>query len=133
LLFTFLLLTTKQCLLTQDGISFPLPALNGENEQGTQIKNTILIIVSSSSSSSSFKVLAIHGLLRFRILTSELMNLFGHFGRTPWTGDQTDAKPLSTQKNTTQKNADTYPCPKRDSNPRAQCSSGRRQYVPQTA
>jgi len=37
---------------------------------------------------------------------------------------------LPTQDNTTQKNEDTYPCLEGDSNPRSQCSSGRRQYVP---
>jgi hypothetical protein len=50
------------------------------------------------------------------------------FGRTPWTGGQPGARPLPTQDNKTQKNADTHPCPKRDSNPHYQCSSGRRQY-----
>jgi hypothetical protein len=34
--------------------------------------------------------------------------------------------------NTIQKNADTHPCLEWDSNPRSQCSSGRRQYVIQT-
>jgi len=43
-------------------------------------------------------------------------------GRTPWTGDQPDARPLPTQDNTTQKNVDTHPCLERDSNPRSQCS-----------
>jgi hypothetical protein len=38
------------------------------------------------------------------------------FGRTPWPGDQPDARPLPTQVNTTQKHADTHPCPKQDSN-----------------
>jgi hypothetical protein len=52
------------------------------------------------------------------------------FGRTPWPGDQPDARPLPTQNNTTQKHADTHPCPKLDSNLRSQCSSGRRQYMP---
>jgi hypothetical protein len=52
------------------------------------------------------------------------------FGRTPWTGDQPDARPLPTQDNTTQKNGDTHPCPERYSNTRSQCSRGRRQYVP---
>jgi len=28
------------------------------------------------------------------------------FGRTPWMGDQPNARPLSTQNNTTQKNTD---------------------------
>jgi hypothetical protein len=62
-----------------------------------------------------------------------LMNLFGHFGKTPWTGNQPDEMPLPTQDNTTQKNADTHPCLECDLNPRSQCSSGRRQHVPQTA
>jgi hypothetical protein len=53
-------------------------------------------------------------------------------GRTFWTGDQPDARPLPTQDNATQKNADTHPCLEWDSNSRSQCSSGRRQYVPQT-
>jgi len=35
-----------------------------------------------------------------------------------------------TQDNTTQKHADTHPCPEQDSNLRSQCSSGRRQYLP---
>jgi hypothetical protein len=30
------------------------------------------------------------------------------FGRTPWTGDQPDARPLPTQDNTTKKNAETH-------------------------
>jgi len=37
-------------------------------------------------------------------------------------GDQPDARPLPTQVNTTQKNADTHPC-----------LEHRRQFVPQTA
>jgi hypothetical protein len=36
------------------------------------------------------------------------MNLFLTFGRTPWTGDQPDARPLPTQDTTTQKNAYTH-------------------------
>jgi hypothetical protein len=44
------------------------------------------------------------------------------FGRTPWTGDRPDTRPLPTQDNTTQKHADTHPCPMR-----SQCSSGRKQ------
>jgi hypothetical protein len=38
------------------------------------------------------------------------------FGRTPWLGDQPDARPLLTQDNTTQKHVDTHPCPKQDLN-----------------
>jgi hypothetical protein len=52
------------------------------------------------------------------------------FVLTPWTGDNPDARPIPSQDNTTQKNADTHPCPGRNSNLRSQCSSGRRQYVP---
>jgi hypothetical protein len=52
------------------------------------------------------------------------------FCRTPGTGDQPDARPLPTQDNTTQKHADTHPCPKQDSNLRSQCSSDRRRYNP---
>jgi hypothetical protein len=51
-------------------------------------------------------------------------------GRTPWTGDQPNARPLPAQDNTIQKNADTHPCLERDSNPLSQCSSGRKHYVP---
>jgi hypothetical protein len=47
-------------------------------------------------------------------------------------GDRPDAKPLSTHRTTqTQKNADAHPCLEWDSKTRSQCSSGRRQYVPQ--
>jgi hypothetical protein len=54
-------------------------------------------------------------------------------GRTPWTGDRPDARPLPTQDNTIQRNADTHLCPEQDSNLRSQHSSDRRQYLPQTA
>jgi len=47
-------------------------------------------------------------------------------GRTPWTGDRPDATPPPIHKATQQKNADTHPCLGWDSNPRSQCSSGRR-------
>jgi hypothetical protein len=45
------------------------------------------------------------------------------FGRTPWPGDQPDARLLPTQDNTTEKHADTHPCPKQDSNLRSQYSN----------
>jgi hypothetical protein len=38
-------------------------------------------------------------------------------GRTPWAGDQPDARPLPTQDNTNRINAGTHPCLERDSNP----------------
>jgi len=36
------------------------------------------------------------------------MTLLWTFGRTPWTGDQPGARPLPTQDNKTQENADTH-------------------------
>jgi len=36
------------------------------------------------------------------------MNLFWTFGRTPWTGDQPDARHLPIQDSITQKNKDTH-------------------------
>jgi hypothetical protein len=54
-------------------------------------------------------------------------------GRTFWIGDRPNTRPLLTQDNTTQKNADTHPCLEWDSNPQSQCLSGWRQYMPQTA
>jgi hypothetical protein len=50
------------------------------------------------------------------------------FGRTPWPGDQPDIRPLPTQDNTTQKHADTHPCPKQDSNLRSQCGKVKYQH-----
>jgi hypothetical protein len=51
-------------------------------------------------------------------------------GRTPWTGNQPVARPLSTRRSTqTQdKLTQTPHCLEWDSNPRLQCSSGRRQF-----
>jgi hypothetical protein len=53
-------------------------------------------------------------------LTSETMNPYRHFSRTPWTGDRPIAMSLSTQYSITQKNADTHPYLEQDSNPRSQ-------------
>jgi hypothetical protein len=58
-----------------------------------------------------------------------LRHLVGHLG---W-GISPAPRPLPTQDNTTQRNTDTHPCPEQDSNLQSQCSSGRRQYLPQTA
>jgi len=59
------------------------------------------------------------------------MNLFfEHFGETPWTGDRPVVRPLPTQDSATQKDVDIHPCLQRDSDPRSQCSSGRRPCVP---
>jgi hypothetical protein len=45
------------------------------------------------------------------------------YGRTPWTSDQLVARPLPIEDNTTQKDADKLPCPKRNSNPRSSVRS----------
>jgi hypothetical protein len=52
--------------------------------------------------------------------------------RTPWMRNQPFARRLTTHR-TTQKHrkpAHRNPCPKWDSNPRSQCFSGRRQFIP---
>jgi hypothetical protein len=54
-------------------------------------------------------------------------------GRTPWTGDQPVARPLPTHRTTQTHNKRTQyrpPCLEWDSNPRSQCPSGRRQFMP---
>jgi hypothetical protein len=56
--------------------------------------------------------------LRFRILYAVC--------RTPWTRDQSIAKSLPTHRI----KADRYICLEWDSNPRSQCSSERRQFMP---
>jgi hypothetical protein len=55
-------------------------------------------------------------------------------GGTPWTGNQPVARPLPTHRTTqTQITADKPPFFERESNPRSQCLSGRRPFMPQTA
>jgi hypothetical protein len=49
-------------------------------------------------------------------------------GKTPWTGDQPVARPLPTQRTTQTQNKRTQTSMP-DSNPRSQCSSGRRQFA----
>jgi hypothetical protein len=61
-----------------------------------------------AASPETFGYTLVHVLFRFRILTSESYESVWTFSRTPWTGDQPDARPLPTQDNTTQKNADTF-------------------------
>jgi hypothetical protein len=53
-------------------------------------------------------------------------------GRTPWTGDQSVAMPLPahTEQQKHRINSHRHPCLKWDSNPRSQCSSVRRQFMP---
>jgi hypothetical protein len=46
------------------------------------------------------------------------------FVRTPWTGDQPDARPLLVQDSTTQKDEDKLLYLERDSNPQSQKLSG---------
>jgi len=63
-----------------------------------------------------------HGLGRLACLhselTSETMNLFRHYGRTPWTpGDWSISRPLPTQGNTKQKK-DIHSCLELDSRSR---------------
>jgi hypothetical protein len=55
-------------------------------------------------------------------------------GKTPWVGDQSVARQLPTHRTTqTQNKAHRHPCLDWDSNPRPQCSSGRRRFMPLTA
>jgi hypothetical protein len=49
-------------------------------------------------------------------------------GRTPWTGDQPVARPLSTHRTT--QNKSKHPCLEWNSNPRSQRSNERRQFMP---
>jgi hypothetical protein len=51
-------------------------------------------------------------------------------GRTPWMGDQLAARPLHTQNSTNRINTHRLRCLKWDSNPRSQCLSGRRRFMP---
>jgi hypothetical protein len=61
---------------------------------------------------------------------SQFLNLYT-VGSTPWTGDQPVAMQLPTHRTTqTQINAHIHPCLEWDSNPRFQCSSGRRRLMP---
>jgi hypothetical protein len=73
------------------------------------------------------------GLFRFRILFSETYESIGQLIGLLGRGIGRRKASTYTQDNTTQKNADTHPCLEWDSNLWSQCSSGRRQYVPQTA
>jgi hypothetical protein len=56
-------------------------------------------------------------------------------GRTPWSGEQSVAKPLPTHRTTQTQNKRTYKheCLEWDSIPRSQRSSERRQFMPYTA
>jgi hypothetical protein len=56
------------------------------------------------------------------------------FGRTPWTGDQPISRQLPTHRTTQSQNKRTQTFRiDWDSNPRSQCSSGRRRFMPYTA
>jgi hypothetical protein len=57
-------------------------------------------------------------------LTSETMNYFRNFGRTPWMGDRPTSCPLPTKDRAAQKYANIHPCPYRDSYPWSLGSSG---------
>jgi hypothetical protein len=57
--------------------------------------------------------------------------IFYTVGRTPWTGDQPRRKASTCKQDSTKRiNAHRHPCLKWDSNPRSQCLSGRRQFMP---
>jgi hypothetical protein len=70
------------------------------------------------------------GLFRFRNFL-KLMNLLRQLASLD-EGLARRKASTYTQDNTTQKNADIHPCLEWGSNSRSQCSSGRRQYVPET-
>jgi len=72
------------------------------------------------------------GLFRFRIYFLKRTNLLDSWQDFLDGGSARRKASTYTQGNTTQKNADTHPCLEWVSNPRSQCSSGRRQYVLQT-
>jgi hypothetical protein len=55
--------------------------------------------------------------------------IFYAVSRTPWTGDQPVARPLPAHRIDTHR----HPCLEWDSNPRSQCLSERRKFMPQTA
>jgi hypothetical protein len=77
-----------------------------------------------------FLLLQLYGLGFVTCCNSELLLkllIISTIGRTPWTGDQPDARPLPTQDNTTQRDIDKRSCRKRDSNPRSQRPSGQGQ------
>jgi hypothetical protein len=54
----------------------------------------------------------------------QFLNLYT-VGRAPWTRDQQVARPLPTHRI----NPQTHPCFEWESNPRSQCSSGRRRFL----
>jgi hypothetical protein len=55
-------------------------------------------------------------------------------GRTPWTGiSPSQGRYLHTEQHKHRINAHRHPCLEWDSNPRSQCSSGRREFMPWTA
>jgi hypothetical protein len=91
----------------------------------------ICIAVVASFIHSSMALLSFVGpwpLLQFR-------NLFYTDGRTPWTSDRPVARPLPKQRAAQTQNKPTHklPCLEWVSNIRSQCSSERRQFMPQTA
>jgi hypothetical protein len=60
-----------------------------------------------------------------RLLMGSFETVFSTVGRTPWTTrGRPVARPLPTQDNTTQEDADKHPCLERGSNPRSQYPSG---------
>jgi hypothetical protein len=96
---------------------------NGYSKPLNEISTGMLFLKPSSSFSvflMPFKA------LEFLFTYGSIRHLVGLLGQ----GISPAPRPLPTQDNTTQRNRDTHPCPKQDSNPRSQCSSSRRQYLP---
>jgi hypothetical protein len=87
--------------------------------------STILDYVCSSF---SFFLMPFSGIGISFFTYGSLRHLVGLLGQ----GISPVPRPLPTQDNTTQRNTDTHPCPEQDSNLWSQCSSGWRQYLPQT-
>jgi len=76
--------------------------------QKTSIWNITVVKTLRLSSRSPFLICTLHGLAPLPCsdseLTSEIMNHFRHFGRSPWTHRQPIPGPLLTQDSTTQTN-----------------------------
>jgi hypothetical protein len=92
----------------------------------SEVSNEEILCETSLSLSLSYCSHLEHGAYVKRFVSLQFLNP-KTIGRTPWTGDQPVARPLPIQDNT---NIDIHPCLKWDSNPRSQCSSEIRQFMP---
>jgi hypothetical protein len=77
---------------------------------------TFIVINQINTKSSAVCIRPCH-LFKFKV-TSEIMNRL-RFGRTPWKGDQPDAKPLLHRTARHRKTKTKLPCLQRDSRPRS--------------